>query len=141
MSSRGPAEPFKKLLPQSWLGWLAAAVLTVVTVTHPAESWHATSHTIWAAGRWAGYEAFAACGTPPPYTWMSSKRCPDAVTVSTPTSDMTETGAAAGAEGGNGGPLVVDRVAAEVTHVHRIVDVALADDGAKPSQPRQGVKP
>ncbi len=90
MSSRGPAEPFKKLLPSSWLGWFAAAVITVVAVTHPAESWHATSRTVWGAGRWAGYEAFAPCDTPPPYGWMSPKRCPagPAVTVADKTGEV-----------------------------------------------------
>jgi hypothetical protein len=82
VSGKGPAEPFRKLLPQSWLGWFAAFVLGVVAVTHPSESWHATSRTVWGAGRWAGYEAFAHCGDPAPYSWMSEKRCPDAVTVS-----------------------------------------------------------
>ena len=76
MSSKGPAEPFKKLLPQSWVGWFVAIVLGVVTVTHPAEAWHATSTAVWGAGRWVGYQAFATCDTPPPYHWMSPKHCP-----------------------------------------------------------------
>ena len=137
MSSKGPAEPFRKLLPQSWLGWFAAFVLGVVAVTHPAESWHATSRSVWGAGRWAGYEAFAHCGDPAPYTWMSPKRCP-ADTVSDPQPPVTVSSPAGGPVGDGGAQSMTHRAVVEVTHLHRIVDATLTADGAKYGQHKTG---
>lgn len=107
MAQTRTPETVKRLMPSSWTEVAIWAVIAVIFATHPAASARLVGKTVWGTGNWIGYQLFADCGTPPPFTWMDPKKCP----TGSPTDDGT-TAAPAPAEPSTGS--VSDGAPAEV---------------------------
>lgn len=78
MAQTRTPETVKRLMPSSWTEVAIWAVIAVIFATHPAASARLVGKTVWGTGNWIGYQLVADCGTPPPFTWMDSKKCPTA---------------------------------------------------------------
>ncbi len=113
----------KGLAPQSWGSVLVWAVLVVIFVSAPIQSTRLVVGVVGGTGRWIAYTAFAPCGSEPPMTWMTPKRCdtqganPDGTpTVFNLDPDSPES------QG------VVDQAVAQVVGLHRVAASAFEID-------------
>lgn len=93
MAQTRTPETVKRLMPSSWTEVAIWAVIAVIFATHPAASARLVGKTVWGTGNWVGYQLFADCGTPPPFTWMDPKKCPTTGPVDDGTAAPATTGA------------------------------------------------